>query len=526
MTSRCMTLPMALLCVVLATAPAGAGVPADPPRTVEDYVILAVDKVDLGDRSFVGDGHVGVNEGNGRLELERFVSLGDGTTVVADRVELANGSSLFDLFANALFTDPPTVIRGNVLPVSLPIAVLPPLPAFAPGTDAIQVPQEQTVALDAGAYGNVTVNRRGTLLLTGGTYELRNLRTGKLTKVFVLAPSVINIEGRMAVGHLAGFGAGAPNVSADDVQVNVGGSYVRFGPATHVAATLLAPHARVRMGRSFHGAGRFIGFQVIGDQTLNLRRGEVVPGIGVSSAERASAPRPAGPQFCTVTEADYGDAGAAANGAGGLVTDHPEVFPIMLGAPGVTSLTVTNQAGLVCFLPTSGISAAFCNELEGCSGDYTIGSCDAPPLLDFDPAGDGSSGGQGSGDLAGEVLAAKLNVAFSQLGVTPPGLGDLLLPSLLCTTKCPEGIHLDPSKMDQQAAAAGVADGINTLGDLLTIADQALSNPCAGRTCASTRQAAFAPPNPIARESITSALRAIAECFEGCADLIPCPDPS
>lgn len=504
------TLTTTLLLLTLTTsAPAGFA----PPATTDAYTVIGLEKVEIRDRALVGEGGVALTETTGRLALHRFISLGDGTALVADAPAIGEGTSVFDLFANDLaLVDPGATVRGLTTSFVPPVLALPPLPAFAPGVDPVTVERDETQVLAPGAYGDVYVNRRGTLILPGGAYELASLRTNKLSKVFVEGPATINVAGRLYIGHLAGFGASVTGLTPDQVQVNVGGRSVKFGPATHVAADVLAPLARMRLGRSFHGRGTFIGRQVLGDQTLNLR-------LGLPSAmntETAGGPRPVA-LHCTTTQADYGDAASAVNAPGGALEMHPEVFPLTVGMPGVAALTIADQASLICLLPATGLDAALCTGLASCGGDMTIDACTSPPILDFDGSGDGSSGGQGAGTLLGELVAAKLNVALS------PGLGELVIPEMLCTTACPDGRELDPSKMGQQAAAAGIADGINTVADLLAIADQALGSPCTGRTCATTRQAAFAPPNPIARSSITTALQVLSECFAGCADVVPCP---
>ena len=52
----------------------------------------------------------------------------------------------------------------------------PAIPTFTAGNTAVTVNGGQTQTLAPGDYGNVTVN--GTLNLSGGTYEIQNLRVG------------------------------------------------------------------------------------------------------------------------------------------------------------------------------------------------------------------------------------------------------------------------------------------------------------------------------------------------------------
>jgi hypothetical protein len=499
--------------LVLATAPAFASVPL--PDSLADYVVLGSGDVDLGKGLLVTQGGVGANDSGSTLILGRDVSLPDGSPAVGDHVEVGRDASIFDLFANSFELSPGAEIRGiGPLAFTPPVvAGLPSPPSFAPGTEEVRVGKDEVLDLEPGAYGEVVVARRGTLVLSAGTYEMESFRTGRLAKVLVTGPVTVNVADTFKVGHLSAFGPSVTGLSALDVDVNVVGEQVRLGPASHVSIDLLALGARVRLGRSFHGTGRYVGKDVVGAPTMNLRTPSEI-GLATVRGEL---------ELCTLTQAEYGAAGGAANGPDGLVTDNEDLLPVRVGATGVLSLTIADQDRLICFLPADGTAAALCEGIDGpCEDDMVIDDCASPPIADFDPSGDGSSGGQGGGRLAGELIAAKLNVALSERGETPPGLGDLVLPRRLCTTVCPDGRELDPNPMEQQIGAVGVADGLTTVADLLAFADQALGSTCAPRTCAPQDQAAAFPPNPVTREGFANALAVINECFAGCATIIPC----
>src|SRR5262249_53338062 len=150
--------------------------------------------------------------------------------------------------------------------------------------------------------------------------------------------------------------------------------------------------------RSFRGEGRFIGDTIQGDETLNLR-------LTLPAGRTA-----VGTQLCTLTQENYGAPGGASNPLLGVLKQNADVLPVTIGAPGINSLTVLAARGLTCFLPRGGSLASLCPRLGDCPTDPIVDTCGTPPILDFDPAGDGASGGQGAGTLAGEVVAAKLNL--------------------------------------------------------------------------------------------------------------------
>jgi hypothetical protein len=239
---------------------------------------------------------------------------------------------------------------------------------------------------------------------------------------------------------------------------------------------------------------------VCGDNSVN-RQGEQCDGTddsacpGQCQANCTCAPPS---QFCTLTQGAYGAPGGAANGPSGSVTLNPSILPVTVGAPGDLSLTVQDQARLICFLPTGGTPALLCTGLGGCGGDMVINACSNPPILDFDSSGNGSSGGQGGGTLTGQSIAAKLNVALSDLGATPTGLRNFVLPTTLCTTNGTFSI------------SPAIANGVRTVADLIVLADQALRNP-----------SAFNTNDPITRSDVNDALNAINVGFDGCATVCP-----
>jgi hypothetical protein len=129
-----------------------------------------------------------------------------------------------------------------------------------------------------------------------------------------------------------------------------------------------------------------------------------------------------------------------------------------------------------------------------------------------------SHNGQGAGTLAGQAIAARLNVANN------PALGDMVIPPCLCTDLCPYSGTSNPTgggcrrinntTQQNQGGGGGLEDGITTVNDLLDFADQALSADCSrGGSCTQTCGTAFAPPDPVRIGEMSWALQAINECF-------------
>jgi hypothetical protein len=538
---------------------------ATPPAALADYVVFGMNKlppaqqnpgrVTIGDRSFIVDGNVGLNEytaGTQSLNLGNSVSMPDGSAVVSFKCTSSfvpspppSDTSIFNLFAdpNLSVGNCQNFARGTVYPLTPPILSPSPLPTFAPG-NAWSFPP--SAMLTPGAFGDASVPSSTTLELTGGHYEFASLKVQTMAKLLVNAPSTINIKGTLTVAEFGNFG---PNklyaVNPNDIHVNSGCgtdnkcSVITIDRASHVGMALYAPNAQLNLNRSVRGKGQFVANNVNGDQTLLLRRVQA-PIVGPNT------------QFTTLTQTEYGaTTGRANDPSTGLVTLHQDVLPVTLGAPGIRSLTVPDQTALECFLPATGSDpAALCaaqaqSSVNDCSVPAVPNNQGFPEFMTvtdtcdnvLDEVSGTSSKGQGGGTLTGEALAAKLNVALSEAGATLPGLGDFIIPPCLCTNttaavspSCSAGRKIDNTNQQVQGAAAGLEDGLTTVSDLIAFADQALGSDCSGSgICTSTCGTAFAPPDPVRIGEMAWALQSINECFSGTApggaapSVITCP---
>ena len=203
-----------------------------------------------------------------------------------------------------------------------------------------------------------------------------------------------------------------------------------------------------------------------------------------------------GGTLCTLTQGAYGAGNGAANGPNGWITNHPGVLPASIGATGTgQSVSVNTQAGLEAFMPTNGAPGA----LDPANGDVVINSASDVP----------SESGDGAGTLAGQTLAMTLNVALSNLGANPPGLGNYHLTSSFCTCDANGGMTgpftisqclLDPNNV-----------GVVTVNDLLSVANHVLAGQL---------PSTFAPC--LTYSDINSALDALNNGFDECRTVCSC----
>jgi hypothetical protein len=622
-------LPLTLLALVVGTTALAAG----PSRDLGDYVVLGLTGARLGNETFIVNGNFGANNVGALVQLGQHTFMANGTELVGDQARVLERSSLCALFTNALLTSPTqiTVRCAGPTPFApLPvIAPLPSLPTFAPGVAPVG-----SGVLAPGAYGSVTLHKRGRLKLTGGVYEVGSFNVGREAKVLVDGPTTIDVLGNLRIGDASVFGPVNPGF---DVTVNVGGTQVRFGREAMAVMDLFAPNALIKFGKLFFGKGHFVGLLVGSDkhtmfdggttlttpttsttsttavsttsttagaststttsQSTSTSTSSTSPSstttVSTSSTTTTTTPgttstttasttttsmsptsttiqttsttspstssttttssttsssttapsttstttasttttsmsptsttvqttsttspsmsstttsssttssttstTPPG-SFCTMTQGAAGAPSGYANGPTGVITLNPTVLPVTVGAPGDLSLTVHDQAALICFLPATGTPASLCTGLGGCGGDMLINACSNPPILDFNPSGNGSSGGQGGGTLTGQTIVAKLAVALSALEATPPGLATFVLPPQLCTTA--GTFTISPA----------LANGVRTVSDLLLMADQALRDPNA-----------FTGSQ---RSDLTNALEAVNQGFDECQSVLACP---
>lgn len=138
--------------------------------------------------------------------------------------------------------------------------------------------------------------------------------------------------------------------------------------------------------------------------------------------------------------------------------------------------------------------------LNSGNGDVVINVAGDVP----DPNGSGSNG-DGAGTLAGQTLAMTLNVAMSNLGANPPGLGSHPLSASFCTCDG-NGGHAGPFAIPQCAL-----DAAGTVNDLLSLANHVLAGE------------ALSDFGTCTYSDIASALDALNNGFDECRTVCTCP---
>src|SRR3990172_2264786 len=141
--------------------PTPEATPTVAPR-LADFVLLGKEGAWVEQNGQVLSGDVGANVASAGPYLadEAEVAIGIGadvldpaSRVLGDSVYLRDNASVYDVYYNEL-TGLGTVLGQEHTPLDLPlVSAFPDVPAFSPGTQNFDIPQNGSLSLDAGAYG-------------------------------------------------------------------------------------------------------------------------------------------------------------------------------------------------------------------------------------------------------------------------------------------------------------------------------------------------------------------------------------
>ncbi|MDP2363053.1 MAG: hypothetical protein Q8M94_04705, partial [Ignavibacteria bacterium] len=199
------------------------------------YCILATHSLKLNQYSvIVQSGDIAVNEAG----LEPFLDTGyelsvganattpAGYKVKANRIKLNQNSVINgDIYYNQLNNSQGIINGTQTTPLELPLFTeLPEFKASNPGTENITISNGQTRVLAPGSYGNVTINKNGILVLTGGTYHFNVFVGGQQSTINYQSTCEIRIAGKLDIGKLSNVVASdTTTYSSKDIVFYVSG---------------------------------------------------------------------------------------------------------------------------------------------------------------------------------------------------------------------------------------------------------------------------------------------------------------
>lgn len=342
----------AAVCTVLGALGSAYAQSADP----LDYTIVANQTLRMDDFSLVASGNATVSSVGGQLLAGRRVVTGDGAHFVSDFVQVGAVSNIYSIFANRYFAKGPVVIRApgpnvGVVPFPPPVLFAFPTPVSAPtATGTLSVRAFSTITLPPGTYGKVRVGSQGTLVLSGGTYNLDSLTVSRYARLLFAAPSIVNVANHATVGDRAVVGPVGPATQPTDIQINFSGKSWRVGGGSMIAAQISAPSSLVVFGQAVLMKGQVIA------GSIHFGRGDVIesvrPVVGIFEVRTATPTQtPTSTRTPTPTATNTPSAtGTATNSPTDTPTSTPTSTPTLTSTP-IPTLTNTSTP-----VPTSTIT--------------------------------------------------------------------------------------------------------------------------------------------------------------------------
>lgn len=229
------------------------------------FAVYATERLVIGDGTKIRGGAVGVapaktrsNQGKD-FQVEILGAQVDGA-VYGDTVRLGLRSRVGSVFTNRLVNEGAKL--GPVLPLPRTLPQITELPRGEAGQEAVIVPGRGRVILDSW-HTTVTVEPGGTVVLSGGRFDIESLELGEGSRLEVTRPSLLSITQTLKIGAHSYVGP-TDKTAALNLTILVAGrdevgAAAVFGARSEVHAALWVPNGtlqfkdRVTAGGAFHG---------------------------------------------------------------------------------------------------------------------------------------------------------------------------------------------------------------------------------------------------------------------------------
>ena len=261
---------------------------------VSTYSLLAAHSIKLDQSSSVLSGDIGVNQSGQppllepgyELSLSKSVTTPAGYNVKANRILLNQNSVVNgDLYYNQLKNSKGIINGTQTTPLELPLfAELPEFKSSTPGTENITVPNNGTRVLAPGSYGNVVINKGGTLVLSGGTYHFNGFTGGQQSNVQYQSQCEVRIAGRLDIGKQSSvIASDTLTHSAKDIVIYVGGingtdgtlgatpKAATVGASSKINANIYVPNGTVQINANSELEGSIMGKDIKIDQGVKIK---------------------------------------------------------------------------------------------------------------------------------------------------------------------------------------------------------------------------------------------------------------
>ena len=217
---------------------------------ITDYSILAQESIHLDKKATVLSGFVGVNDPAAEssfkqdvhLLVDRKVLLEEGTRLAAPTIFIKRESVIKgDIYYKDEFrTQEDVTTTGDIVilnaPSDWPLINMPAPPSCAPNaTNPLTVAKNSQMTMPPGRYGDVRLNRKATLVLPGGEYQLNSFYADEDARVLFSGPATLCVANTFQTRSDVFWGPqnDLTTISGADIQIFVNGTDVQENHLRH-----------------------------------------------------------------------------------------------------------------------------------------------------------------------------------------------------------------------------------------------------------------------------------------------------
>ena len=251
----------ASLCTAISFGAASGFASVDPafdvpvPVGFDEVVALATEKIDIEKEVIIVSGSLVGNDEGAEIKIKSNSSTASGFTVRSDKLDIEKDVVTHGaFFCNDLDDKTNTVTCGSLsTPVYL---VFPIFQSASPGSDDIKVEDDESLTFSPQAIGKLELEKRTTLILTGGVYDIEELKTKEGAEILFQGPTVLRIKKKIELDKEIYFGPETGSgLTAADIRV-YGEDGLAIKEDSIVRASFYTPDAKVDIEKdvTFTGA--------------------------------------------------------------------------------------------------------------------------------------------------------------------------------------------------------------------------------------------------------------------------------
>jgi predicted acyltransferase (DUF342 family) len=240
-----------------------------PQIKLEDFILLGIENVIIGNNLQVASGNVGVTSQNGSIAVGNNADFSG--SLLANTIILGNNCKVGgDIHYNNFLHGHHFNLGGTAItPLSFPFLELPSFPSFDAGTQKIIKGNNQTFYLEPGSYDKISFGNNCTLYLNGGEYRIKKLIMGNNCKIKYLASSTLMIKNRIIMGNNPRVEPGVEGLDADKCIFYIEGhgcpllNVFVVGNNPKLYCNVYAPNSTIIVGNNAQYRGAFIAKRIL-----------------------------------------------------------------------------------------------------------------------------------------------------------------------------------------------------------------------------------------------------------------------